>query len=115
MTVWLLDSLIWSQPEIKTILKYPFTDSSGKVISRTDTHYNEVFYAEADCKSKRETMIYKPSVNITGGIIKPNQKIIFTSPLPFANPDTSKIKLYKLEKENRIQFLFCFTPTAFLP
>ncbi|HCI55695.1 MAG TPA: Ig-like domain-containing domain [Bacteroidales bacterium] len=101
MTVWLLDSLIWSQPEIKTIIKYPFTDSSGKVISRTDTIIMRYFMQKQATRGKEKPRVYKPAVNITGGIIKPNQKIIFTSPLPFANPDTSKIKLYQLQEEKR--------------
>ncbi len=112
MTIWLLDSLIWSQPEIKTILKYPFTDSSGKVISRTDTIIMRYFMQKQAARVKEKTNVYKPSVNITGGIIKPNQKIIFTSPLPFANPDTSKIKLYKLEKENRDTIPFLLYPDS---
>ncbi len=112
MTVWLLDSLIWSQPEIKTVLSYPFTDSTGKVISRKDTISMRYFVQKQAAKGKQPARSYKPVVNISGGTIKPAQKIVFTSTLPFSRPDTSKIRLYQTEKEKRSTIPFLLYPDS---
>lgn len=101
LTIWLTDSLLWKKQELTTLIKYPFTDSTGKIVYRTDTIPMRYFAAKPVRGGREPKNSYKVSVNLTGGTLKPGQTIFFDSQLPFRLPDTSKIKLYMVEKEKK--------------
>jgi uncharacterized protein (DUF2141 family) len=96
--IWLRDSSLYSRSEIKTVVTYPFTDSTGKNIYRSDSipmRFNTV----RSGRTKQQTPTFKVNANVSPTGLRPGQKIIFSSNTPFAPPDTSKIRLYKLHEK----------------
>lgn len=100
MTVWILDSLLWSQQEIRTLIKYPFTDSTDNLVYRTDTIPMR-YFAVKPVRGKEKREILSITTNISGGFLKPGQNIMLASAIPLLEPDTSGIKLYLAEKDKR--------------
>jgi hypothetical protein len=51
---------------------------------------------------------FKVSTNISGGILKPGQALLFDSQTPFKEPDTTQISLYEIVKseEKKINYSF---------
>jgi hypothetical protein len=96
LKVWLADSSLYSKQEIRTYLKYPFTDSLGITGYKQDT-IRMLFGIPRPTKG---TKIKKPvlgiETNILTGFLKPGQKIVFKSRTPFREPDTTRIKLYEV-------------------
>ncbi|HEX2975905.1 MAG TPA: Ig-like domain-containing domain [Bacteroidales bacterium] len=103
ITVWLTDSMLYSQPVLNSIITYPYTDSTGFDTYKTDTIPMR-FFIQAPPKSKKSVR-QKLSVrnNASQGTLKPGQKILFTSETPLKEPDTSRVKLYEVvEKANKL-------------
>ncbi len=98
LTVWLTDSLLWSEQELKTLVRYPYTDSTGIVVSRVDTVRMRYFEAK-QVRGKEQRSMLKVESNIAGGQIKPGQAIMFSSSTPLKPPDTSLIRLYLIDKD----------------
>jgi hypothetical protein len=94
--VWLTDSTLYSQSQLKTIVDYPFTDSLGILAYKEDT----ILMRFLAPRPTRGTKIKKSSFvfenNIKGGLLKPGQQIYFTSKTPFRQPDTSRIKFVQI-------------------
>ncbi|MGQ9621126.1 MAG: Ig-like domain-containing protein [Bacteroidales bacterium] len=109
MTVWLLDSLQWSQQEIKTYIKYPFTDTTGKVVYRIDTIPMR-YFAVKPAKRREQGASFNVRPDISGGTLKPGHRIMFSSSIPLLYPDTSKVRLYRVEKDKRTGIPFVFFP-----
>ena len=96
LKVWLSDSSLYSQPQISTIVKYPFTDSLGITGYKQDTIIMRFLAPRAPRVTKIKRTIFTYESNIAGGFLKPGQTIVFNSKTPFRQPDSSKIKLYEL-------------------
>jgi uncharacterized protein (DUF2141 family) len=109
ITVWLRDSSLYSQPDIKTIVHYPFTDSTGKNIYRTDSIPMRYTMIRAG-RGKQKPATFKLSSNISPSGLKPGQKIVFSSATPFRPPDTAKIRLYRLVQKDQIAMPVTFSP-----
>jgi uncharacterized protein (DUF2141 family) len=93
--VWLTDSTLYSQTQIKTIIDYPFTDSLGVLGFKEDTIQMR-FMAPRPPRGKVKKPVFAFETNIKGSSLKPGQKIILTSLTPFRQPDTSRIRLYQV-------------------
>ncbi len=96
ITVWLKDSTLYSQQQIKTIVKYPFTDTLGVTGYKVDTVPMRFTTPRASRASRVKKPVFKVESNIAGGFIKPGQPIEFLSLTPFRQPDTSRMRLYEL-------------------
>jgi hypothetical protein len=96
LKVWLVDSTLYTKPQINTIVKYPFTDTLGKTIYKQDTILMRFLSPRAPRVSKVKRTAFTFENNISSGFLKPGQTIVFKSRTPFRQPDTSRIKLYKL-------------------
>jgi len=82
---------------IQTILNYPFTDTLGKIVYKTDTvAMRFTFPKPSKSTAKKKKTVFSFESNISSGSLKPGQTIVFTSATPFIRPDTSKIKLYEI-------------------
>jgi uncharacterized protein (DUF2141 family) len=105
--VWLTDSSLYTRPEISTVIKYPFSDSTGKIIQKQDT----LPMRFKESKSPRG-QIKKPPFSVTSnlftGSLVPGQQIVLQSQTPFGTPDTSKIRLYEGTETNRKKLPFTF-------
>jgi uncharacterized protein (DUF2141 family) len=102
--IWLTDSLLYSKHQINTLVGFPFTDSTGVTILKTDTIpmlFTPV-RAPRSAKAKEAQLRYAFKTNIPGVGIAMGQPIIFMSETPFRSPDTTKIRLYKTEKTGKI-------------
>lgn len=100
MIIWLRDSLLYSAPLLNTLIRYPFTDSTGKIISRLDT----IPMRYAVVRSTRTRPVRNPlrvSSNVPPGGIGPGQKITFQSATPLAAPDTTKIRVYETDAKTK--------------
>jgi hypothetical protein len=102
LKIWLTDSTIYSQQQITTVVKYPFTDTLKTVGYKEDT----ILMRFMEPRPLRGVVARKPKfnmdINIRSGSAKPGQKIVFKSQTPFRQPDTSLIHLYEMEDVKRI-------------
>jgi hypothetical protein len=101
LKVWLADSSLYSQQQIQTILKYPFTDSLGITGYKKDSIQMRFLSPHPTKVTKVKRTVFKIEYNIQSGFIKPGQTIVFRSKTPFRQPDTSRIKLYELIQTSR--------------
>jgi hypothetical protein len=108
LKVWLTDSSLYSRPQISTILNYPFTDSLGVTGYKQDTVLMRFLQPRAPKVAKTKKTFFTYENNISSGSIKPGQTIVFKSRTPFREPDSSRIKLYEIEKtlKQKIPYLF---------
>ena len=101
LVVWLKDSTIYSQPIINTVIRYPFSDTSGVVIQREDT-VKLRYISPRTVRGKQTPAPYRFTSSVSGGTVIPGKDIIFSSPTPFREPDTTKIRLFHLKDEGQI-------------
>lgn len=102
LKVWLKDSTLYAQPQISTIVKYPFTDTLGVLGYKEDTIPMRFVSPRAPRVVKVKKAKLKVENNISGGFLKPGQTVVFKSQTPFSQPDTTRIKLFELiEKEKK--------------
>jgi hypothetical protein len=101
LNVWLVDSSLYSKPQISSILKYPFTDTLGITGYKQDTILMRFLAPKAPRVSKVKRTVFTVENNIASGFLKPGQSIVFKSRTPFRQPDTARIRLYELVETNR--------------
>jgi len=101
LNIWLTDSSLYSQPQIKTIIKFPFTDTLGVTGYKQDTIVMRYLAPRPPRVAKVKRTVFTYESTIQSGFLKPGQSIIFKSKIPFRQPDTSKIKLYELVEATR--------------
>jgi hypothetical protein len=101
LRIWLRDSTLFSQSQIVTIARYPFTDSLGSLGYKQDT-LRMSFQTPRPVKVKKpKKTIFTFESNIASGSLKPGQTIAFKSTTPFREPDLSKIQLYEMLDSTR--------------
>lgn len=98
--VWLQDTTLISKQLIESIVEYPFTDSTGAVVLKTDTIPMRYIVPRAPRISSQQNP-YKINNSVVNGTIKPGQEIAVISPTPFRTPDTSRIRLYETDGKER--------------
>jgi hypothetical protein len=108
LKVWLTDSTLYSQPQISTIVNYPFTDTLGIVGYKEDTIIMRYIAPRAPRVVKVKRLAYKVETNISSGFLKPGQIITLEAQTPFLKPDTSRIRLYELADTIRKKIPFSF-------
>ncbi len=102
VTVWLTDSSLYHMQLIETIVSFPFTDSLGVIGEKTDTIPMRYVAPRAPRGRVVKRTPYKINTGIAGQV-RPDKKIIITAPTPFLPPDTSRILLMGLDKEQRFR------------
>ncbi len=102
ITVWLTDSTIYNRPEIETIIRFPFTDTLGITDLKDDTIQMRYIAPRAVRTKALKRIPYKVNTGITGQE-RPDKRITITAPSPFLPPDTSRIALFEMVKEQRIR------------
>ena len=100
--IWLTDSSLYSQPQITTLIRYPFTDTTGALVYKEDT-VKMRFVTPRQTRGQVKRKPLQVNKNISNGILKPGQQIVFTSQTPFNEPDTSLIRLYEAISEKKIK------------
>ena len=99
LKVWLTDSSLYSQQQIKTLLKYPFTDSLGITGYKKDTIIMR-YLTRTTKGTKIKKTAFKFETNLSSSL-KPGESIILTSKTPFGQIDTSRIKVYEVVQATR--------------
>lgn len=92
--IWITDKSIYDRDIIEALLTYPFTDSTGMLISRTDT----VILRYQKPLQPRSVSARTPALPLSPGFsgrLKPGTIPAFTAATPLNIPDTSKIILIK--------------------
>jgi hypothetical protein len=108
ITVWLTDSSLYSNTLLKTIVRYPFTDTLKVNGYKQDTIPMRFTFPKAPRGVVKKTMLALQN-NITGGTLKPGQKIIFRAETPLRDPDTSHIRLYEILEKKRQSIPYSFS------
>lgn len=101
--VWLTDSTVYSQAQLKTLIGYPFTDSTGNTVRKQDTVALRFVEPRAP-RGKTRVNPLKVSSVLSTGPLKPGQDVWFTSNTPLRDPDTSKIHVYEIREKDTIPF-----------
>jgi hypothetical protein len=94
ITVWLTDSTLYSEQQISTIIRYPFTDTLGVTGQKEDTVIMRFIAPRVTRGRKEASTALSVKNNIVAGGLKPGQKIVFNSLTPLREPDTTLIRLY---------------------
>jgi uncharacterized protein (DUF2141 family) len=98
--VWLLDSTLYSKQQINTIISYPYTDSTERLVTRNDTIPMRYLTGRTS-KTKESKNTFKYTTSIKDNFLKPGQQILISSQTPFRQPDTSRIKIYESAKSTK--------------
>jgi hypothetical protein len=106
LNVWLSDSSAYSQAELKALVKFPFTDTLGKLDYKQDTILMRYLAPRAPRVTKTKRTVFAYESNITSGSLKPGQSIVFKSKTPFREPDTSLIRLYEIVENTKAKVAF---------
>lgn len=101
LKVWLTDSVLYAQPQIKTLVRFPFTDSLRILGYKQDTIVMRFTTPPLRKGAKVKKPVFIVESNISTGSIKPGQSIVFRSQIPFRPPDTSLIRLYEISDLNK--------------
>jgi len=96
LKVWLTDSTLYSQQQIETIVRYPFTDTVGTLGYKEDTIPMRFVEPRAPRSAKITIPVFNINSNIRSATIKPGQQLVFTSQTPFRLPDKTRIELYEI-------------------
>ncbi len=104
--IWLTDSTVYSQPQISTIVEYPFTDSLGVTGQKKDTIIMRYLAPRPPRTKVIRRTPYIVNNGIMSGLIRPDRQIVLTAQTPFRQPDTSQLKLYELLKDERVKLPF---------
>ncbi len=98
--VWITDSTLYSKELLTTLVKYPFTDTTGAVSMKEDSVQMR-FVTPRVTRFRPKVVPLRVSSSISGGMLKPGHNIVFQSPTPLHFPDTSKIRLYESDGKTR--------------
>jgi hypothetical protein len=109
LKVWIADSTIYSKTLITTIVKYPFTDSVGKLGYKKDSVQMRFVTPRVPRGTKVKKTKFAFETNIKSGVINPGQNITFKSQTPFSLPDTSRIRLFQVLDSTKIRVPFTLT------
>jgi hypothetical protein len=106
--VWLTDSTLYSQPQISTIVNYPFTDTLGVLGYKQDTIPMRFITPRAPRVARGKKPGLKLETNLSAGSLKPGESIYFKSETPLRIPDTTRVRLYELIETNRKRIPYAF-------
>jgi uncharacterized protein (DUF2141 family) len=93
--LWITSPEVYDREVIDALLTYPFTDSTGMVIQKTDSVIFRFRKPEAPRAGVRKIPALSLATNLSSKI-KPGAIPAFTSPAPLKEPDTSKIRLMQI-------------------
>ena len=106
LLVWLTDSTLIETNLLAATIKYPFTDSIGAVVYKTDTinmRYVEARTPRGGTTVRRASLTI--SNNSSGGL-KPGQKFVLRSETPLIEPDTSFMRLFEISEKDTSKISF---------
>jgi hypothetical protein len=93
--LWITSPEVYDREVINALITYPFTDSTGTLIEKTDSVVFRFRKPEAPRAGVRKIPALSLTTNLSGKI-KPGAIPAFTGPAPLKEPDTSKITLMQI-------------------
>ena len=93
--VWITNPEVYDREVIDALLTYPFTDSTGTLIQKTNSVIFRFRKPEAPRSGARKIPALSLATNLSGKI-KPGAIPSFIGPAPLNEPDTSKITLMQI-------------------
>jgi uncharacterized protein (DUF2141 family) len=93
--LWITSPEVYDREVINALITYPFTDSTGTLIEKTDSVVFRFRKPEAPRGGVRKIPALSLTTNLSGKI-KPGAIPAFTGPAPLKEPDTSKITLMQI-------------------
>lgn len=105
--LWITAPEVYDRDLIEALLTYPFTDSTGTVIARTDT-LNFRFTKPAIPRGGAGRIpALSLSTNLTGRL-RPGTEPLFTAAVPLLDPDTSLITLIQIIDSVKTELAYDF-------
>jgi uncharacterized protein (DUF2141 family) len=111
--VWLTDTALYAKNQIKTLVRYPFTDTTGMVILKQDSIMMR-FVVPKSIRARPKKHPFSVTSNLFSGSLRPGQQISFNSQTPFGTPDTSKIRLWEGSGATRVNIPVSFIPDTLI-
>lgn len=105
--IWITDPEVYGRDLLEAFLTYPFTDSTGTVIARTDTLNLRYTKPATPRGGAGRAPALTLATNLTGKI-RPGAEPYFRSAVPLADPDTSLITLIQTIDTVRTELNFEF-------
>ena len=90
--LWITSPEVYNNDVLETLLTYPFTDSTGIIVSRTDTVILRYLKPAAPRGGEQKAPPLALTTNISGKT-RPGTVPSFASATPLSDPDTSRITL----------------------
>ncbi len=90
--LWITSPEVYDRAMIEALLTYPFTDSTGTIIARTDTLNFRYTKPAVPRGGAGRIPALSLSTNLTGKL-RPGTEPLFTAAVPLLDPDTSLITL----------------------
>ena len=103
LRVWLIDTTLMATNPLTTRIKYPFTDSTGAVVYKTDTINMRYVEARATRGTRTEVKTSLAIYNNSQGGMKPEQKFVLHSETPLLEPDTLLMKLFEISEKDTLK------------
>lgn len=94
--IWLTDSTLYNSEVLESIVKHPITDSTGLLVTTTDTVPLR-YIAPRAVRGIRGPDKLSYTLNVQTGTLKPKENITIKALSPLIEPDTSRIKLFELK------------------
>jgi hypothetical protein len=108
LLIWLLDSMLIETNPITARIKYPFTDSTGAVVFKTDTINMRFVEPRAPRGAVQAEVTQQPLTvhnNFSSGV-KPGDKLVLRSETPIVEPDTSMMRLFEIGESDTLKIAF---------
>ena len=106
LLVWLIDSTFIEANPLAAQIKYPFTDSTGAVVYKTDTINLRYVEARAPRGGRTERQTALAINNNSSGGLKPEQKFVLRSETPIVETDTSMMRLFEISEKDTSKISF---------
>lgn len=92
--IWIKDPEVYEKDILEAMISYPFTDSTGSIVTRYDTVILRYQKPAPPRGGVRRATPLTYSTNLTGKL-RPGDIPLFTATTPLLPPDTSLVSLYR--------------------
>ena len=108
LLVWLIDTTLIETNPLPARIRYPFTDTTGAVVYKTDTINMRYTEPRAPRGATRQEEVRLPLTvhnNFSSGI-KPGEKLVLRSETPLVESDTSMMRLFEIGEKDTLKIPF---------
>ena len=107
LLVWLVDSTLIETNPLSARIRYPFADSTGAIVYKTDTI--NMRYVETTAQRGAGAEEVKTSLTVHNNFssgIKPEEKLVLTSETPLIESDILQMRLFEISEQDTLKIPF---------